>query len=203
MAVGNSSAKVYDTIQLTLGGTPGRRCRLQGLSDASLHFGWIKDYVSGSMVIEVKSKKPLKHGDFFCFEVSGAANLLTFVGFITRVTEQAVTIQVTSEIEERELKSESRLRILPFTGVLTMGNTSAEIKVIEISEEGFGFETFDSHVNTGFKTAILNSKHGSINTDVAVMHVRTDRETGDRRGGARIKTMDRISKARWLRLFVE
>jgi hypothetical protein len=203
MALGVASAKVHDRIQLLLNGTKRRRCRMQGLNDASLHYGWVHELESGVIVIEVCSTKGIKQGDFIFTEVSAPTALLTFVGFVKHQNSEFVTVQISSPIEERPAKTESRLKVSPFAGTVEVGGVVYPIQVMDISESGFGFETDEVDVKAGPCDAVLFTPQGSVNLKATIQYVRTDRSSMKRRGGALIKDMDRVGKARWVRLFVE
>jgi hypothetical protein len=203
MSSGVSVSRVHDRTGLILNSTRNRRCRMQSLSDASLHFGWIKEFANNICLIEVASGKPVKQGEFLFFEVSGASSLVTFVGYVLTQQANSIRIQVTSNVEDKPLKSESRMRINTIQGSILQNDGMFPIRVGDISDNGIGFETEEFELKAGQCLATLFSPEGTVTLSVDVRHLRTDRETQMRRGGAAVLDMDRVSRARWTRLFVE
>lgn len=202
MATGATSGKVRDRKQVLLSNTQQRRCRLQGLQDASLHYGWAQHFCGDSITIEVVSKRAVRQGDFLYVEVSAPVSLLTFVAYVTEVIASEVTLQVTSEIEERALISESRIRVRSFEGeiVCLRNGSTTNITVVDVSENGFGFISQQSSNTAGPCNIVLKSVHGDITLSGDVRHSRSDKESGGVKGGVLILEMDRVSRARWVRL---
>ena len=202
MALGATTGRVHDRMQLLLSNTEQRRCRLQGLQDASLHFGWVQQFEAGVLTIDVNSKRAIKKGDFMYLEVSAPAALLTFVAYVTDAMGGTIILQISSEIEERSLKSESRVRIRSFEGEIgcPCNGKFTAVTIVDISENGFGFLSQNSVEVTGACQVTLNSVHGDIKLLGDIRHARNDKDLAAYRGGVLIKDMDRVSRARWVRL---
>ncbi len=205
MASGASSGRVHDRIQLLLAQTSNRRVRLQGLQDASLHFGWVADFSAGVITVDVSSKRGINPGDFLYLEVSAPASLLTFVAYVTQVAGTKISLQLSSEVDERALKSESRIRIRSFEGAVACprGLSISPITVIDISENGFGFVSNAQVEVTGPCPITLSTPQGDVKLVGDVRHVHNEKELAAHRGGVLIKDMDRVSRARWQRLLGE
>lgn len=189
-------------MQLLLSNTEQRRCRLQGLQDASLHFGWVQSYESNLLTVEVSSKRAIRKGDFMYLEVSAPTALLTFVAYVTEAAGSTVAFQISSEVEERSLKSESRIRIRAFEGEINGPKSSngSRVTVVDVSENGFGFLSQQAVEVSGPCHVVLNSVHGDIKLTGDVRHARNDKDLAAFRGGVLITDMDRVSRARWVRL---
>ncbi len=202
MAAGATSGKVHDRVGLLLARTEQRRCRLQGLQDASLHFGWVQAASGSTIAIEVSSKRSINQGDFLYLEVSAPSALLTFVAYVTDAAGSLLSLQVSSEIEERKLKSESRVRVRSFEGQIFRASAGVPtpITVVDVSENGFGFLCNGSMEVDGPHEIILESAYGDITLQGNVRHGHTDKELAMYRGGVLILEMDRVSRARWVRL---
>jgi hypothetical protein len=200
MAAG-ASGRVHDRVGLLLSSTEQRRCRLQGLQDASLHFGWVTSFDDGVIHVEVNSKRPINQGDFLYLEVSAANALLTFVAYVTSAAGATISLQVSSEVEERKLKSESRIRVRSFEGYVACSSGShKQISVVDVSENGFGFVSQEQIDVTGPCGITLTSAYGDINLQGDVRHAHNDKDLSAYRGGVLIQDMDRVSRARWVRL---
>lgn len=202
MATGASSARVHDRMQLLLSNTEQRRCRLQGLQDASLHFGWVQQFSGGTLTVDVNSKRSIKKGDFMYLEVSAPSALLTFVAYVTDVMGATVSLQISSEVEERGLKSESRVRIRSFEGEIgcPCNGQFSPVTIVDVSENGFGFLSQQAVEVAGQCQVVLNTVHGDIKLTGDIRHARNDKDLAAFRGGVLIKDMDRVSRARWVRL---
>ncbi len=189
-------------MQLLLSNTEQRRCRLQGLQDASLHFGWIQQFQGGILTVDVNSKRSIKRGDFMYLEVSAPSTLLTFVAYVTDSVGSTVTLQISSEVEERGLKSESRVRIRSFEGEIgcPCNGKYTTVTIVDVSENGFGFISQGAVEVAGPCEVTLRSVHGDINLSGDIRHARNDKDLAAFRGGVLIKDMDRVSRARWVRL---
>lgn len=205
MASGASSGRVHDRIQLLLAQTANRRVRLQGLQDASLHFGWVSEFSGGIVVVDVSSKRGINPGDFLYLEVSAPSSLLTFVAYVTQAAGTKISLQISSEVEERSLKSESRVRIRTFDAKIgcPCNGSVTPVVVLDISENGFGFLSHSQVEVTGPCKMVLNSPQGDINLSGDVRHAHSDKDLAAYRGGVLIKYMDRVSRARWQRLLGE
>lgn len=200
MASNLAGGRVHDRVQILLASANGRRCRLQGLNDASLHYGWVQGFQGGVLVIDAHSKKTIKNGDFLYLEVHAPMAMLVFVAYVTKVDCNHISLQISSEIEDRPLKSESRMKIEPISGSLKFGRTTVEILARDISENGFGFAT-ESEVKSlveGF--TILKTSEGEVSIEVEIRHARFDKDLGNYVGGCLVKQMDRVSRARWGRV---
>jgi hypothetical protein len=176
---------------------------MQGLSDASMHYGWVQDYQNNLLSLEVSSKRQLNKGDFLFIEISASNRLLTFVAYIIHLQGDTIMLQVSSPIEDRGLKSESRLRVEPISASLVQNGIPHSVTVVDISDNGLGFITEDPIITSGLCEGVLFTPHGSVTVSLNVRHMRNDREEMVRRGGAQVLEIDRVSKARWSRLFVE
>lgn len=202
MAAGASSGRVHDRIQLLLASAEQRRCRLQGLQDASLHFGWVTQFSGGILTVDVSSKRSIKKGDFMYIELSAPNTLLTFVAYVTDSVGTVVSLQISSEVEERMLKSESRVRVRSFDGEIgcPCNGRFTPVVIVDISENGFGFIAQQQVEIAGPCQVTLNSVHGDIKLIGEIRHARGDKELAAYRGGVLIRDMDRVSRARWARL---
>jgi hypothetical protein len=172
---------------------------MQGLNDASMHFGWVKAFETGAIVVEISSKRVLNPGDFLFLEVSAPTSVITFVAYIVKQTADQMILQISSELEERPLKSESRLKVRSFTGQIE----ASEIEIIDISPNGFGFLSNQSIRSQVVTTAVLRTPQGDVTAKVEVRHSITDKNSGTTRGGALLLEVDRISRARWSRMLGE
>ena len=191
MASSSISGKLHDGAELLLAEASHRRCRLQGLKDASLHFGWVYDTEKRVITVEVSSTRSILMGDFLYLEVSGPRSLLTFIAYVAEIKGSFVSLQISSEIEQRALKSESRVRVRTIEGELGPMRNGAinSISIIDVSEHGFGFISQEPVEVTGPCRAVLCS-----------IHARTDKSLAACRAGMLIMEMDRVSRARWARL---
>jgi hypothetical protein len=112
-----------------------------------------------------------------------------------------MSLQVSSEVEERKLTSDSRLRIRSFDGYInsSCGDTK-KISVVDVSENGFGFVSEESIELAGPCGITLISAYGAVNLQGEVRHSHHDKELSAYRGGVHVTDMDRVSRARWVRL---
>lgn len=135
-------------------------------------------------------------------EVSAPSTLLTFVAYVTESVGSSVTLQISSEVEERELKSESRMRIRSFEGEIgcPCNGKYTTVTIVDVSENGFGFISQVAVEVAGPCEVTLRSVHGDINLSGDIRHARNDKDLAAFRGGVLIKDMDRVSRARWVRL---
>ena len=201
MAAGTSSGRVHDRTRLLLSSTAQRRCRLQGLQDASLHNGWVLSFDAGVIQVEVNSKRVIHHGEFLYLEVSAAKVLLTFIAYVTSSTGSMISLQVSSDVEERRLTSDSRLRIRPIDGYINSPcGDKKKISVVDVSESGFGFVSEESVELEGLRGILLLSAYGAINLQGEVRHSHHDKELSAYRGGVHVTDMNRVGRARWARL---
>ena len=201
MAAGTSSGKVHDRTRLLLSSTGQRRCRLQGLQDASLHHGWVLGFDAGVIQIEVDSKRVIYQGEFLYLEVSGARMLLTFIAYVTSSIESTMSLQVSSDVEERKLTSASRLRVRSFDGYINPScGATKKISVVDVSENGFGFVSEESIELAGPCGITLMSTYGAVNLQGEMRHSYHDRDLAIYRGGVHVIDMDRVSRVRWVRL---
>lgn len=197
-----ASGRIQDRVQRLLLSAVQRRCRLQGLQDASLHFGWVVEVAGDTILIDVKSKRAINPGGFMYLEVSAPKSMVTFVAQVKELHDSAITLQICSEVEIRSLKSESRVRTKAFEGEIgAPGSTSmTQCTVVDVSENGFGFISKRQVEVTGPCSVVLQTVHGEINLTGNVRHARNDKDLAAYRGGVQIMDMDRISRARWVRI---
>jgi hypothetical protein len=200
MASNLAAGRVHDRVQILLAGASGRRCRLQGLNDASLHYGWVQGLQGGNILVEAHSKKQIKNGDFLYLEVHAPVAMLVFVAYVTKVDGNSVSLQISSEVEDRPLKSESRMKIDPISGHLKWEKSQVDIVVRDVSDNGFGFATEGEVKSLVSATTVLKTTEGEVTIDVEVRHARFDKDLASYVGGCLVKHMDRVSRARWGRV---
>jgi len=188
--------------EILLSEISGRRCRLQGLDDASLHFGWICETDSSSVSVELSSKREIASGCFVYVEVSGPKSLLTFTASVAESISKLTKIEVASDIEQRPLKSESRTKVKVIEGEVFFiaGTEPTPISLVDVSEHGFGFVSQSPIQVTGPCKVVLKSHYGDVELIGDVRHARNDKASTIFRAGALILEMNRVSRARWTRL---
>lgn len=199
MARASGAVKIHDRNEILLSAISCRRCRLQGLNDAQMYTGWVQKLENGIITISSTSTKNPNVGDFLYIEVDSPATVVTFVAYVLNFQGTKFDLKVTSDVDERPLKTESRLLVPPFEGVLRQGDLSITFTVSDVSENGVGFLTSDPF-NSGKCTAIMKSEQGAIRVDGDIRYVRTETPNTAYRGGMKILVMDRVSRARWSRI---
>lgn len=203
MVTSGGNKRIYEKNSLLLSSVRRCRCGFQGLSDASLHYGWVKSVRDNILRIEVISKKPINSGEFFYFELHTSCSILTFVAFVLDVDESGVNFQITSDVEERRTPTEARLRLTGIGGLMNIDSVDVEYMIEDVSPSGFGFSTSEGVTVTDNVKFITDTLHGAINFRGSVRHSWRDRESDMYRGGVLITEMDRISRVRWSRLLEE
>jgi hypothetical protein len=202
MASSSVSGKLHDGAELLLAEAGHRRCRLQGLKDASLHFGWVQESGKRSITVDVSSSRSIILGEFLYLEVSGPRALLTFIAYVAEMNGSLVKFHISSEIEQRSLKSESRVRVRTVDGEISGSRKGSPIpiSILDVSEHGFGFVSQSPVQTSGTCKAVLSTVHGGIELVGHVRYARSDKTLMAYRGGMLILEMNRVSRARWTRL---
>jgi len=199
MARASGAVKIHDKNEILLSAISCRRCRLQGLNDAQMYTGWVQKMEGGIITVTSTSPKNPNVGDFLYIEVDAPLSVVTFVAYVLNYQGTKFDLKVSSDVEERPLKTESRLLVPPFEGVLKQGDLSITFTVSDVSENGVGFFSSDPFYN-GKCLAIMKSEQGAIRADGEIRYVRTETPGSAYRGGIKILTMDRVSRARWSRV---
>lgn len=199
MARASGALKIHDKNEILLSAISCRRCRLQGLNDAQMYTGWVQKMEAGIITITSTSPKIPNVGDFLYIEIDAPLSVVTFVAYVLNLSGNKFELKVTSDVDERPLKTESRLLVPPFDGVLKQGDLSITFTVSDVSENGVGFLSSDPF-NSGKCTAIMKSEQGAVRVDGEIRYVRTEVVNTAYRGGMKILTMDRVSRARWARI---
>jgi hypothetical protein len=199
MAGTAAGVRVGDRREVLLASIQGRRCRLQGLSNAQLYHGWFVSLAGEMLEFETKAEKKPQQGDLVYAEVDTLGLVLRFVCQVAIHSTGRMWLKVTSPIEERKQAAEPRLQIEQLDGKMEQGTSLAEIVVVDASESGFGFLTH-TPLERVMATTIISSTHGDIAMTVEVRHTRKLADQGCLRGGAKIVAMDRVARARWTKV---
>ncbi|MBI1331876.1 MAG: PilZ domain-containing protein [Armatimonadetes bacterium] len=196
MARASGAVKIHDRNEILLSTINCRRCRLQGLNDAQMYTGWVLKMEGGVITVSSTSPKCPNVGDFLYIEVDAPATVITFVAYVLSFQSTKFELKVTSDVDERPLKTESRLLVTPFSGSLKQGDITIGITIADVSENGVGFFS-DDPFNNAKCTAVLKSEHGAVTVEGEIRYVRKEPTTQNYRGGMKILSMDRVSRARW------
>lgn len=199
MAGSAAGVRVGDRREVLLSSVQGRRCRLQGLSNAQMYHGWFISLAGETLEFQTKAEKKPQHGDLVYAEVDTQGLVLRFVCQVATHPTGRMWLKATSPIEERKQVAEPRLKIEQLDGRIEQGITVAEIVVIDASENGFGFLTHTS-LERVLAEAVVSSTYGDIAMTVEVRHTRKLSDQGCLRGGAKVVAMDRVARARWTRV---
>lgn len=199
MARASGAVKIHDRNEILLSSISGRRCRLQGLNDAHLYTGWVTKMEKGTITVSSTSAKNPNVGDFLYIEVDAPQVVVTFVAYVLNFQGNKFDLKITSEVDERPLKTESRLLVSPFEGVLKQNDLSITFSVSDVSENGVGFYSPDPFYS-GACTAVMKSVQGAVTIQGDVRYIRKEPNGELYRGGMKILVMDRVSRARWSRV---
>lgn len=199
MARATGTVKIHDRNGILLSGIAGRRCRLQGLNDAQLYTGWVTRHENGVITILSSCTKNPNPGDFLYIEVDAPTCIVTFVAYVTVFHKGGFEVKVSSEVDERPLKNESRLLVAGLRGKITAEGYTFPIEVQDVSENGVGF-TSEEPFTSGSCTLVISSAFGAVAIGGDVRYCRKEPTPNLYRGGVQILKMDRVGRARWARV---
>lgn len=204
-------------------GFVGTRGRFKRIADGTGFGGWVEEIAPTLVVMRMKPGAAIYPGDAFKFTLFGDVELATFegrfnkvraldmqsarehslsMGTMVEVLETSLEFSIVSNIEFSPGDFESRRYARSQVGIVRIGSENVDMWITDVGRKGIGFVSDKCFSDTDHVHVEVDFAGWKIALEGVVRHSQ-DYEVldGMYHTGIEIKEMDRITKAKWMRLF--
>jgi hypothetical protein len=198
----NSSQRVVNEAEVVLSASVDRRCRILRADGSCANHGWVEQRYADQLLVSCCQE--FDPADYsadaaYVVEIAGPNSLHILAGKITGSSEKRIALRVAPRVETRPLDMASRIRVHGIKGKLSTGKKSDALNLTNMSTNGLGFTTAGNFKVGDECTFEIDSESGTIKLEAAIMHI-SEGEAKSFTAGAEIRSVDRVSRARWHRL---
>ncbi len=176
------------------------RARMQRLSDARFFAGWVHSASNGEIIVEMNATDGLAPGQVFLVQAFGQEACAMFEATARLIADKRVVLRIGGSIRFLEPGEEARLRVKGVSAEVSIDDMAVEAVLADMSQNGVGIATSDplpkgQRVSIQFETPL-----GKIESNGEVRYCSQSGLDDGFRVGVRLDKMDRLNRARWIRL---
>lgn len=176
----------------------GTRARLQRVSDLRFATGWLVRIDQNSAIVKINETSNWSAGDELFIQAHGAGECLSFGCRVLSVSGEVISLRINGQAKVSSSNEKTRHLAVGMQCHVKLGWFQADMEVIDVSDTGIGIKT-PVQVQKGESADLTLQTHfGEVMAKGIAKYCRKlPGNTEAFRIGFEIRTVDRLSEAKW------